>query len=814
MFLDNINKAGHLLVVSLITLHFFGLFSMIAVALLFFGLFYVDYLDWRKLAAIGVAICVSFGSNMFVVEDDSILADSQLGYTGNDDTGLAIPTDSILGLFETDVDEYGPINTLSCKLSFTHMYDTEEIEFYLVIYEEINANSFYIIDKSAKQTHDHTTEEIWVHADGTMNGVLNASTTYGIGVIMGYATGLSVLQRLANTVGEEYVIHANMNAPTPSVPNSHDFNQSYTQNKQLCAYVNYTLGGFVNSLPVIDNENPSSGDYNISTTQVYNVTVTDANSNNSIVDFYISTDNSTWTHLQTNNSILNESVSVDLTGQLSYDTFYYMKITANDINDNVTFYSNFETTPYRSGFFNTSFSSENWVGSNTNMSFETGYYNLTVSSGGNVFLDDFVGNDGTTLSDAGNWSDGGGDYEWIYDDDGTPSSNTGASAAALATTPGTDYLFTEASGKYAKHYYLDSDNFTGTYNITVDFYYHMYGSDMGTLSVQIWDGSSWDTIWTKSGQQHASSSVAFGHAYAYSKNGDSHPYTGTTKIRFDGLTGATYKSDMCIAYVNINTTGSIDGDIITKNITKTDTNWDKFYADVNNTANSTFSLIDPTDDDHTIISGLVGDGDDISSVTNSTVRVKGEFNATLSLDSINLTWTAESGEEPYHNLSVRADDVDYFIWFGDNCTLSDVGENVTGFNGAAETISIWNSSWISLTGTGSGDGDEPVHTFDVIKIDLDDSGNISINVTLNENVNYDVLRNVTLDSGYNYAGWSNSTASTLKDINTNATWIALWVNYSWSFWIEGVTPDVLNKNIAQDDVLAVFTAGTGRYIEI
>ena len=413
-------------------------------------------------------------------------------------------------------------------------------------------------------------------------------------------------------------------------------------NRKFYLYANYDEASF-NDGPTISNPNPTNGSYNESISTVYNVTIVDNDADTMNVSFYISTDNSTWTHLQKNASVPNGSFSVDLTGQLTYDTFYYLKVTANDSTENTTFYSTFETTPYRTTFFNTSFPTTSWVQSSLNMSYETSYYNATfLGSVENVFLDDFVGTDGNTLSDAGNWSDGGGDYEWIYDDDDTPSTATGASATALATTPGTDYLFTEASSRFDKHYYLDSDTFTGTNNITVDFYYHMYGSTMGTLSVQIWDGASWDTIWTKSGQEQTAKTDAFTHAYAYSENGDSHPYTGTTKIRFDGHTGANYNSDMCITYVTINrTTNPTVGDayLITKNITKQGTVWDKFYADVNNTDNSTFSFIDPTNDDHTIISGLVGNGDDISSVTNSTIRVKGDFNATLSLDSINLTWS-------------------------------------------------------------------------------------------------------------------------------------------------------------------------------
>ena len=427
------------------------------------------------------------------------------------------------------------------------------------------------------------------------------------------------------------------------------FDDPYTELQKLAGsavsiYATYTTL----KAPVISDEEPSNNSYNKSVGAItVNVTVTDDDGNQSVCDFYTSDDGTSWTWVQTNSSILNESISYDYT-TTEYQTTYYWKVTVDDGTYNVSSIYNFETTPYRTNYFNDTFPTENWINTSCNTTFETGWENFTYGIGGSgvVFFDNPTGNDGTTWSDAGNWSDGGGDYEWIFDDDGTTSSYTGADSTALATTPGTDYIYTEASSRNNKHYYLDSDEFEGSNNISVDFYYHMYGSDMGTLSVQIWDGSSWDTIWTKSGQQHVSTSAAFTNAVAYSEDGDSHPYTGTTKIRFDGLTGGNYRSDMCITYFYINNSvsGYPDGYILSEPVyLPADNSWDKFYASVNDTNSCSFALIDPNDHNYNITSGLTGNGDDISSVTNTSVMIFGNFSGdSVNMASWNISWSSEA----------------------------------------------------------------------------------------------------------------------------------------------------------------------------
>ncbi|MEA3446768.1 MAG: right-handed parallel beta-helix repeat-containing protein, partial [Bacteroidota bacterium] len=149
---------------------------------------------------------------------------------------------------------------------------------------------------------------------------------------------------------------------------------------------------------------------------------------------------------------------------------------------------------------------------------------------------------GTLGAQANGWTqdqtDGG---EWRADVGGTSSSNTGPSVDYNPGTSSGVYMYTESSSPcYNITCNLESPPVDmTTYNYQLDFAYHMYGVTMGSLSVDVWDGSAWTTgVWTMTGDQGnmwhtASINLAM--------------YSGTTaKIRFSGTTGTSYTSDMAI----------------------------------------------------------------------------------------------------------------------------------------------------------------------------------------------------------------------------------------------------------------------------
>ena len=192
--------------------------------------------------------------------------------------------------------------------------------------------------------------------------------------------------------------------------------------------------------------------------------------------------------------------------------------------------------------------------------------------------------------------------------------------------------------------------------------------------------------------------------------------------------------------------------------------------------------------------------------------------------SVNISYGGQWLNETYHfttqfNTTVRTDGVDYFVWLGSNQSAWHVKDAIGAtFNEAGETISILNNTghWDNYTGTGGGNNFS-IHTFDVVKIVLDDgAGTLTFNMTGNSGIDYDATRTVTLTkvgNGYNFTGWTNSSSTTLSAENTTLSlttgyFIALWneTNYNWDYWISGF--GITNKNIHQYDVVMTKIATT------
>lgn len=146
----------------------------------------------------------------------------------------------------------------------------------------------------------------------------------------------------------------------------------------------------------------------------------------------------------------------------------------------------------------------------------------------------------------GGWTDTDSSNCWERDSGGTPSSNTGPDSGANSTTW---YMFTETSSSNCNS--SDDDSIEYTLSTTsagyVDFYYHMYGSDMGTLSLDAWDGSTWTEVWSRTGQDQTAS----GDAYVNVTTPDTDFPSDTTKIRFH-YTGATgFRGDAAVDDIEV-----------------------------------------------------------------------------------------------------------------------------------------------------------------------------------------------------------------------------------------------------------------------
>jgi len=164
----------------------------------------------------------------------------------------------------------------------------------------------------------------------------------------------------------------------------------------------------------------------------------------------------------------------------------------------------------------------------------------------------------------GIWSNSTADNnDWIRNSGGTPSNSTGPSAAA----GGSQYAFVEASNpNFNSTAILEADfDFTGIATPELSFDYHMYGADMGSLSVVV-NGT---TVWNVSGQQHASNGAAWSNQVL-----DLSAYANScyVNIQFINNTGSNYRSDIGLDNINI-----INKEYVWTGATSTDwatgTNW-------------------------------------------------------------------------------------------------------------------------------------------------------------------------------------------------------------------------------------------------
>jgi len=155
-------------------------------------------------------------------------------------------------------------------------------------------------------------------------------------------------------------------------------------------------------------------------------------------------------------------------------------------------------------------------------------------------------------ADFGDWTqDATDDIDWSRGTT-TPSSNTGPDHAQ----DGSYFIFIEASDPNfpSKTANLELDTSGDNYSNggKVEFYYHMFGTGMGNLYFESYYSGAWHTEWSKEGQQHTSESEAYDLATV------TFP-VGTSKIRFRGVTGDSWSSDMAIDHIVVYSSNLISG---------------------------------------------------------------------------------------------------------------------------------------------------------------------------------------------------------------------------------------------------------------
>ncbi|WP_417867570.1 LamG-like jellyroll fold domain-containing protein [Xanthomarina gelatinilytica] len=191
-------------------------------------------------------------------------------------------------------------------------------------------------------------------------------------------------------------------------------------------------------------------------------------------------------------------------------------------------------------------------GAGTNTSGTTVYFDVNGGCFGSCSstVNTFPYNEGFEGGNTGAWvQDTSDDRNWTNRTGGTPSDNTGPSGA----NGGSRYLYTEATSNFNRTFNLISPcfNITSATSAQFSFYYHMYGGDMGSLYVDLSTngGHSYDyLLWSQTGQVQTSNGQSWNRVDI-----DLAAYVGEIiTIRYRGVTGGEYRSDMAIDDISLN----------------------------------------------------------------------------------------------------------------------------------------------------------------------------------------------------------------------------------------------------------------------
>ena len=162
----------------------------------------------------------------------------------------------------------------------------------------------------------------------------------------------------------------------------------------------------------------------------------------------------------------------------------------------------------------------------------------------------------------GAWTNpGGDDIDWTIDEDATGSLNTGPAVDHTTGLTTGNFIYTEASGTCfpSATGRLESPCFdvSALTNPILAFWYHMYGANMGNLYVQVDSGAGYITVDSIVGQQQTADTDPWQLRMVSLT-----AYTGNLTIRFLGITGTGFESDMAIDDIEIYQPPPVDVGVI------------------------------------------------------------------------------------------------------------------------------------------------------------------------------------------------------------------------------------------------------------
>jgi hypothetical protein len=151
----------------------------------------------------------------------------------------------------------------------------------------------------------------------------------------------------------------------------------------------------------------------------------------------------------------------------------------------------------------------------------------------------------------GGWTqDDNDDNDWRINSGGTPSVDTGPLEDNTTGTSNGQYIYIESSNVFNLTSNLISPciDLNPADSMELEFYFHMFGEDMGTLNVDISadGGSSWTNLWSQNGAVQTAHGDAWIPVII-----DLSAYVGVHQIRFQGIAGSSWHSDMAIDDISI-----------------------------------------------------------------------------------------------------------------------------------------------------------------------------------------------------------------------------------------------------------------------
>ncbi|MFO8055348.1 MAG: BNR-repeat neuraminidase N-terminal domain-containing protein, partial [Bacteroidales bacterium] len=239
-------------------------------------------------------------------------------------------------------------------------------------------------------------------------------------------------------------------------------------------------------------------------------------------------------------------VTVDMyVSSTTTDTFPSQTINSGILNpgdvQTVTFTNNYNMSQVGTYLFTANVSMANDNNSSNNKK----TFQITVESfpaGGEDF-ESFTVN--ATSNFPNSWTSDNQSFPWTVSQGSTSSTNTGPNADHTLGNSAGKYIYTEASGYSANAVSsLTSGciDMSAQTNKILEFWYHMYGTNIGSLHLDIYSNGSWQNdVVSLIGEQHFSYTDPWKRATV-----DLSSYSGLIQLRFRAIRGGGFRSDIAL----------------------------------------------------------------------------------------------------------------------------------------------------------------------------------------------------------------------------------------------------------------------------